>query len=360
MTEQEFHNQRVAFAIFDDKLHTCYDGLSHYDWLVKSGLFSESQFNDIIRGFMDSTGIYFYQGDFETNEYVEDMALSWYSTLHPTLPVYCGMIKGNVGERWKPIKCVKEGINMYNFDVAKNTEALIKWIRDWFDENGKDCNAVLGISGGKDSTIAAALCVKALGVDRVIGVMLPDGEQSDINDSIEVCKLLGIRNYTVNIKSTLEASFKQLQDCNIEITEQCRQNIAPRERTKMIRAICQCENGRMINTCNYSEDYVGYFTIGGDGDGDVAPLGNFTKSEVCAIGHYLGLPSKFVNKTPSDGLCGKTDEDNLGFTYEQLDAFICNDTCGDAKVDAIIKDKHSKNEFKLSPVAKYEPCVYRA
>ena len=126
---------------------------------------------------------------------------------------------------------------MYNFNAAQQTENLIKWIKDWFDENGKDCNAVLGISGGKDSTIAAALCVKALGADRVIGVMLPDGEQSDINDSIEVCRLLGIRNYTINIRSALEASFKQLQDCRIEITEQCRQNIAPRERTKMIRAV---------------------------------------------------------------------------------------------------------------------------
>ena len=113
---------------------------------------------------------------------------------------------------------------MYKFDVAKETENLIKWIRDWFDENGKNCNAVLGISGGKDSTIAAALCVKALGADRVIGVMLPDGEQSDINDSIEVCKLLGINSYTINIRPALEASFKQLQDCGIEITEQCRQS----------------------------------------------------------------------------------------------------------------------------------------
>lgn len=246
---------------------------------------------------------------------------------------------------------------MYNFNAAQQTENLIKWIKDWFDKNGKDCNAVLGISGGKDSTIAAALCAKALGADRVIGVMLPDREQSDINDSVEVCRLLGIRNYTINIRSALEASFKQLRDCGIEIIEQCRQNIAPRERTKMIRAVCQCNNGRMINTCNYSEDYVGYFTIGGDGDGDVAPLGYFTKSEVCAIGHCLGLPSKYVDKIPSDGLCGKTDEDNFGFTYEQLDAFIRNETCGDKEIDEAIKQKHLANEFKLNPVAKYEPGI---
>ena len=244
---------------------------------------------------------------------------------------------------------------MYKFDVAKETENLIKWIRDWFDENGKNCNAVLGISGGKDSTIAAALCVKALGADRVIGVMLPDREQSDINDSIEVCKLLGINSYTINIRPALEASFKQLQDCGIEITEQCRQNIAPRERTKIIRAICQCYNGRMINTCNFSENYIGYFTVGGDGDGDVAPLGNFTKSEVCAIGHYLGLPSKYVDKTPSDGLCGKSDEDNFGFTYDELDEKIRKGTCGNKEIDRIIELKHHANEFKLKKTTSYMP-----
>lgn len=175
--------------------------------------------------------------------------------------------------------------------------------------------------------------------------------------NFEVCRLLGIRNYTINIRSALEASFKQLHDCGIEITKQCRQNIAPRERTKMIRAVCQCNNGRMINTCNYSEDYVGYFTIGGDGDGDVAPLGYLTKSEVCAIGHCLGLPSKYVDKTPSDGLCGKTDEDNFGFTYEQLDTFIRNETCGDKEIDEAIKQKHLANEFKLNLIAKYEPGI---
>lgn len=242
---------------------------------------------------------------------------------------------------------------MYIFDVEKTTNELIKWIKDWFDENGKDCNAVLGISGGKDSTIAATLCVKALGVDRVIGVMLPDGKQPDINDSIEVCKLLGIKNYTINIRPALEASFKQLIDCNIEITEQCRQNIAPRERTKMIRAICQCNNGRMINTCNYSEDYIGYFTVGGDGDGDVAPLGNLTKSEVCAIGHYLGLPSKYVDKTPSDGLCGKSDEDNFNFTYDELDKRIREGTSGNDEIDKLIDLKHKANEFKLNKTASY-------
>lgn len=104
MTEQEFHNQRKAFAIFDDKLNWCPTGLSHHEWLVDSGLFQESQFTDIVRGYVDETGIYFYSGDFETNEYVEDMAKSWYSAIDTTKPVYCGVHKGQIGDRWKPIK----------------------------------------------------------------------------------------------------------------------------------------------------------------------------------------------------------------------------------------------------------------
>jgi NAD+ synthase len=244
---------------------------------------------------------------------------------------------------------------MYSFDVWKNTEALIEWIKDWFNRNGSDCKAVLGISGGKDSTVAATLCVKALGVDRVIGVMLPNGEQADIDDSIAICKWLGIKNYTIDIRPAVYASMAQLKAQGIEITEQCRQNMPPRERTKMIRAICQCENGRMINTCNWSEDYVGYFTVGGDGEGDVSPLGNFTKTEVVKIGHFLGIPTEFVDKAPSDGLCGKTDEDNLGFTYDNLDNYIRLGSSGNEKIDWLIKQKHDANAFKLKAVDKFQP-----
>lgn len=234
------------------------------------------------------------------------------------------------------------------FDVKNATETLIKDIKEWFDKNGPTSTAILGISGGKDSSIAAALCVKALGVDRVIGVMLPDGEQKDISDSIKLCEFLGIKNFTINIHPALEESFNRLKELNIEITEQCRQNMPPRERTKMIRAICQCYNGRMINTCNWSEDFIGYYTIGGDSDGDVAPLGKLTKTEVVQIGHYLGLPKELIDKTPSDGLCGKTDEDNFGFTYEALDNYIRKGTSGNENIDKKINKRHKDNLFKFN------------
>ena len=241
---------------------------------------------------------------------------------------------------------------MYQFDAEKATENLIKWISEWFEENGKGCNAVLGLSGGKDSTIAAALCVKALGKERVIGVLLPNGVQADIVDSLELCDVLGIKHYIINIKEGVEATYRELERCGINISEQTKINTPPRERTKNIRAVCQSENGRMVNTCNLSEDYIGYFTIGGDGDGDFAPLGNLTATEVVAIGHYLGLPKHLVDKTPSDGLCGKTDEDNFGFTYKVLDEYIRTGVCEDEAIKEKIDRRHAMNKFKLEPVKK--------
>lgn len=241
---------------------------------------------------------------------------------------------------------------MYEFHVEQATENLVKWIQDWFEENGKGCNAVLGISGGKDSTIAAALCAKALGKERVIGVLLPNGIQPDMDDSLAVCDFLGIKRYIINIKDGVEATYRQLEENGIVISEQTRINTPPRERTKNIRAVCQSQNGRMVNTCNYSEDYIGYFTIGGDGDGDFAPLGNLTATEVVAIGHYLGLPDYLTEKTPSDGLCGKTDEDNFGFTYKALDTYIRTGECEDASVKEAIDRRHKANKFKLEPIKK--------
>ena len=241
----------------------------------------------------------------------------------------------------------------YTFDAEKVRKDLVNWIREWVDSSGNNCNVVLGISGGKDSTVAAALCVEALGKDRVIGVMLPNGEQKDISDSIRICELLGIKNFTINIAPALTESFNRLKELGIEITSQCEQNMPARERTKMIRAVCQCFNGRMVNTCNLSEDYVGYFTVGGDGDGDFSPLGNLTKSEVVEIGRVLCLPKELIEKTPSDGLCGKTDEDNLGFTYEQLDQYIRTGDCDDKDAKVRIIKKNIDNLFKLQETPKF-------
>ena len=210
-------------------------------------------------------------------------------------------------------------------NVEKTTNDLINWIKKWFDENGPNCNAVIGISGGKDSSIIAELCARALGPDRVLGVLMPNGVQKDINDSIEVCKYIGIRYITVNIAPAVEALKKEI---GFELSSQSETNLPARVRMTTLYAISQSNNGRVINTCNRSENYVGYETKFGDGAGDMSPLANLTVREVLQIGDYLELPHYLVHKTPIDGLNTNddgsyvTDEQNLGFTYNELDDYL--------------------------------------
>jgi NAD+ synthase len=233
------------------------------------------------------------------------------------------------------------------FNVAKVTDDLVKWLNDWFEENGPGCNAVIGISGGKDSSVTAALCVRALGADRVIGVLMPNGEQYDINVSEALVKHLGIRSYVVNIKDAYDGVVNAAKAAGVELSNQSYINLAPRLRMSTLYAVSQSYNGRVINTCNLSEDWVGYSTRYGDSVGDVCPLGKLTVAEVKEMGTYLGLPDMFVYKVPSDGLCGKTDEDNLGFTYAVLDRYIRTGEIDDPETKALIDRKHKMNLFKL-------------
>lgn len=245
---------------------------------------------------------------------------------------------------------------MYKFDVEKATSECVEWIRDWFEKNGKGCNVVIGISGGKDSAVTAALCVRALGKERVFGVMLPNGTQSDIEYSKEICEFLGIDHMEVNIKPAVDGVYESLGG-RIDITEQTRQNLPARIRMATLYAISQSKNGRVANTCNLSEDWVGYSTKFGDAAGDFGPISRFTVAEVKEIGRYLGYPEKYVEKAPSDGLCGKTDEDKLGFTYAVLDKYIREGVIDDIKTKERIDRLHVMNKFKLEtlPVFEYEP-----
>ena len=236
---------------------------------------------------------------------------------------------------------------MYNFDAKKTLDECIKWIQDWFSVNGPGCNAVLGISGGKDSTVTAALCVAALGKDRVIGVLMPNGVQADIDDSRAVVDHLGIKNFTIDISGAVSSTLKELEEAGIEVSDQARINLPPRIRMSTVYAVSQCHNGRVANTCNLSEDWVGYSTRYGDAAGDFAPLAHLTVAEVKELGRLLNLPSFLVDKAPSDGLCGRTDEDNLGFTYAVLDKYIREGVIDDADTKALIDRKHAMNLFKL-------------
>ncbi len=239
---------------------------------------------------------------------------------------------------------------MFNAEKVKNE--CVQWIRDFFEENGKGCNAVIGISGGKDSSIVAALCVEALGKDRVIGVLMPNGEQADIDKAQLLVDTLGIRHYIINIKDAFEGVLRQLP---FEVTEQTRQNLPPRIRMATLYAVSQSHNGRVANTCNLSEDWVGYSTRYGDSVGDFSPCSHLTVQEIKEIGRLLKLPAELVDKAPSDGLCGKTDEDNLGFTYAELDRYIRTGEIDNTETKSKIDRKHRINLFKLKLMPAFEP-----
>ena len=243
---------------------------------------------------------------------------------------------------------------MENFNAEKVTNAAVKWIQDWFEINGKGCNAVIGISGGKDSSVVAALCAKALGKDRVIGVLMPNGKQSDIHDSEELVAYLGIPYYVCNVKKAVDGVLESLQASGVEASRQTIVNLPPRIRMSTLYALSQSMNGRVANTCNLSEDWVGYSTRYGDAAGDFSPLGKLTVQEVKAVGKHLGLPLHLVDKVPSDGLTDRTDEDNLGFTYAVLDKYIRTGVCEDEQTKARIDRLHTLNEFKLKPIPCYE------
>lgn len=240
------------------------------------------------------------------------------------------------------------------FDVQKVKKECVEWIRDFFEENGKGCRAVLGVSGGKDSTIAAALCVEALGRDRVVGVLMPNGVQHDIDCAYRVVELLGIEHYEVNIKDAVNGVLASFP-AGLEVTDQARVNLPPRIRMATLYAVSQCRNGRVVNTCNLSEDYVGYSTRYGDMAGDFSPLSRLTVTEVKALGHALGLPADLVDKVPLDGLCGKTDEENLGFSYATLDRYIRTGEIDDPRIKKHIDNLHAKNLFKLQLMPSYDP-----
>jgi len=232
------------------------------------------------------------------------------------------------------------------------TNKCVEWIRDFFERNGKGCNAIVGISGGKDSSVVAALCVEALGKERVIGVLMPCGEQADIDAAYLLVNHLGIKHYVINVKEAVDGVVKSLP---FEASVQTRTNIPPRIRMTTLYAVAQSHNGRVANTCNLSEDWVGYSTRYGDCAGDFSPLSKLTVTEVKMIGRFLGLPDSLVDKVPIDGLCGKTDEENLGFTYDTLDKYIRGTEEPAPHIKELIDKKHVANLFKLEYMPIFDP-----
>ena len=260
---------------------------------------------------------------------------------------------------------------MYKFNVEKVKNDLVNWIKVWFDGdeskgiigNGKNSSVVIGISGGKDSTVVAALCVEALGKDRVIGVMMPNGVQKDISDSIKVCEILGIKNYTINIEDSVNGVLNQMKQSGIEISDQTRTNLPARIRMSTLYAVAQSMNGRVTNNCNVSENVMGYATLWGDAVGSLSPLGKLTTVEIVQIGDALGLPYELTHKTPIDGLNTNpdgsyvTDEESMGVTYADIHSYIRGDKVLDKEIFEFIGKKEKQNKFKLDIInlPEFEP-----
>ena len=244
----------------------------------------------------------------------------------------------------------------YSFNAEKTANDVINWVKTYFEKNASPSTyAVIGISGGKDSSVAAAVCAKALGKDRVIGVLMPQGEQADISFSHLLVDTLGIKSYTVNIGETVSTFMNELEK-HIEPSQQARINTPARIRMTTLYAIGACVGARVVNTCNLSEDWVGYSTKFGDAAGDFSSLSDLTVTEVLQIGDYLGLPKELVHKVPIDGLCGKTDEENLGFTYAELDRYIrgLTDLSDKPELKAKIDRMHANDLHKLQLMPKFE------
>ena len=257
-------------------------------------------------------------------------------------------------------------MSKYNFDAPRETNRIIDWTRDWFKENSPNGTAVIGISGGKDSTVVAAILSQAIGADRVLGVLMPDGVQPDIEDSRTVIKHLGIQAMQVNIQEAKLGVYSGIENAinpitgeklNLAIKANTRINTPPRIRMTTLYGIAQslATGGMVANTCNLSEDYIGYSTKFGDSAGDFAPLGDYTVTEVLAIGEVLKLPRHLIYKTPSDGLCGLSDEDKIGFTYAVLDKYIRTGICEDKATLIRIEKLYKANLHKQKPMPK---CVY--
>ncbi len=225
---------------------------------------------------------------------------------------------------------------------------VINWIKEYFKENADAQGAVIGLSGGKDSSVVSKLLVEALGKDKVFGVLMPNGVQKDIDDSLKLVEFLGIEYQVVNIQEAYDGILNAIGEDNI--SKQGKINISPRLRMTTLYAIASSKNYRVAGTGNKSEGFVGYTTKWGDNAHDFNPIATLNTEEVVALGDALGLPHELAHKTPSDGISGLSDEDNLGFTYKQINTFMEKGTTGNTELDQKISMTNKRNLHKSNPI----------
>lgn len=249
---------------------------------------------------------------------------------------------------------------MYEFDAIVVKNEIVRWIRAWFEENGKDCKAVIGISGGKDSSVVAALCVEALGKERVVGVLMPNGQQPDIIYSYKLVRHLGIQSYLIPVHTAIWDMQDEIEtSLDMELSKQTITNLPARIRMATLYAVSQTIGGRVANTCNLSETLLSWETRWGDAVGDFSPLADLTVAEVKAIGYELGLPKELIEKVPTDGLCDSTDEEALGFSYAVMDVYIRTGNIDDENIKKTIDERVEKYRFKRNPIPYFDTGLKR-
>ena len=240
------------------------------------------------------------------------------------------------------------------FDPEKVKNSIVVWIKDFFKKpEHKKSKAVIGISGGLDSSLNAALCVDAIGATNVIGVLMPNGDQHDIDDAYDVAAHLDIPHYEINIKPIMDAFYKALEDAGLESNELVYSNAPARIRTALLYAVCAIENGRLCNNGNLSEVFLGWRTKGADTVGDFAPIKNLTKTEVVAVAKETELLTKHINKIPEDGLSGRSDEENFGFSYKLVDILIRDGSIDDKVLMEKMLKMNAAGKHKEEPIPSY-------
>lgn len=239
----------------------------------------------------------------------------------------------------------------YKFDTEKVTNDCINWIREWFNKNAYHKQAVIGISGGIDSAVVAALCNKALGKDRCIGVVMPNICQDDLSMAKIIAREYCEQYIPINIGKAYTDILVQMTDQVMYVSDQTRINLPARLRMSVLYAIAQSVGGMVVNTSNLSESYVGYDTLFGDQCGSLSPLGMLTKTEIREMAKFLKVLAPVINKEPADGLSGRTDEESFGFTYKELDDYLRNGGVGvAANTISEIERKHKMSEYKRQMV----------